>query len=185
MIHNKDRSGWFGASDTAAIMGSWSTKTFRLWWLEKLGLRQNRFTNLSMQTGTAFEHRILSACGITRMDRQIKNRKLRLRVNLDGETPHRIFEVKTYGGTSFKLSRPYWMQAQVEYFAAKKPVSILAYHLEAEDYRNWFRIIDPQRLSVLPVLPDQMWLESKYLPRLTYLAECLRKGVMPDESQIA
>ena len=37
MIHNHDRSGWFGASDTSTIMGNWATETFRKWWLEKLG----------------------------------------------------------------------------------------------------------------------------------------------------
>ena len=37
MIHNQDRSGWFGASDTARIMGNWNTQTFARWWGEKLG----------------------------------------------------------------------------------------------------------------------------------------------------
>lgn len=181
MIHNKDRSGWFGASDTAIIMGSWDTKTFRLWWLEKLGLRHNGFTNIAMQTGTAFEHRILKAAGITKMDRQIKKRKLRLRVNLDGETPQRIFEVKTYGGDVFKISRAYWMQAQVEFFAGGKPVSILAYRLEPEDYQNWLRPIDKKRMSRHPIEADEGWLRDAYLPRLFFLAEALKKGVFPDE----
>lgn len=61
MIHNHDRSGWFGASDTSTIMGNWATETFRKWWLEKLGLRENRFHTPAMQAGTAYEHRIWSA----------------------------------------------------------------------------------------------------------------------------
>ena len=53
MIRDHDRSGWFGASDTATIMGSWGTKTFRRFWLQKLGLNRDHFTNLEMETGTA------------------------------------------------------------------------------------------------------------------------------------
>ena len=51
MIHNHDRSGWFGASDTSTIMGNWETETFRKWWLEKLGLRENRFHTPAMSIG--------------------------------------------------------------------------------------------------------------------------------------
>lgn len=49
MIRNHDRSGWFGASDTATIMGNWNTDTFRRWWLVKLGVRKDRFVTPSMQ----------------------------------------------------------------------------------------------------------------------------------------
>ena len=79
MIHDQDRSGWFGASDTVMVMGRWDTETFRRWLLVKLGLRRDHYTNLAMQTGTALEHRILEQIGTKRMDRQIKNRRLRLR----------------------------------------------------------------------------------------------------------
>ena len=54
MIHSKDRSGWFGASDTAQIMGKWDTATFEKFWLEKLGIYHSDFENLSMKTGTYF-----------------------------------------------------------------------------------------------------------------------------------
>ena len=120
MIHDHDRSGWFGASDTAAIMGRWDTKTFRSFWLQKLGVNRDHFSTLEMDTGSAYEHRILEYIGIRKMDRQIKIRRLRLRVNLDGEDAQEISEVKTHKGESFKVSRAYWMQAQVEMFAAKK-----------------------------------------------------------------
>ena len=53
MIRNHDRSGWFGASDTATIMGSWDTETFRRWWAVKLGIRKDHFANAAMQAGTA------------------------------------------------------------------------------------------------------------------------------------
>ena len=90
MIHDHDRSGWFGASDTAAIMGKWDTKTFRSFWLQKLGVNRDHFSTLEMDTGSAYEHRILKHIGIRKMDRQIKIRRLRLRVNLDGEDAEEI-----------------------------------------------------------------------------------------------
>ena len=79
MIHDHDRSGWFGASDTAAIMGRWDTKTFRSFWLQKLGVNRDHLSTLEMDTGSAYEHRILEHIGIRKMDRQIKIRRLRLR----------------------------------------------------------------------------------------------------------
>jgi len=182
MIHDKDRSWWFGASDTAVIMGSWKTKSFANWWAEKLGLRHGGFESRAMKTGTAYEHRILAAAGIHRMDRQIRKPRLRLRVNLDGETRKRIIEVKTYGGAIFKVTRAYWMQAQVQMYAAKKPVVILAYRLLPEDYDNWFCPIDAERMSEHKVEYDDAWIKDMYLPRLRYLARCLTKGAWPDEN---
>ena len=72
MIHNQDRSGWFGASDTARIMGNWNTQTFARWWGEKLGMFSNDFKTPAMMAGTAYEHRILDAIGIRQRDRQIR-----------------------------------------------------------------------------------------------------------------
>ena len=86
MIRNHDRSGWFGASDTATIMGNWNTDTFRRWWLVKLGVRKDRFITPAMQCGTAYEHKILDALRVKTRDRQIRIRSLRLRVNYDGES---------------------------------------------------------------------------------------------------
>lgn len=179
MIHDHDRSGWFGASDTATIMGRWDTKTFRQFWLQKLGLNHDYYTNLQMETGTAFEHRILEFIGVNRMDRQIKIRGYRLRVNLDGETSDEISEVKTHKSHTFKVSMAYWMQAQVEMHAARKNLRIVAYNLEPDDYKNWFREIDADRLSYHKIEYDHAWVENEYLPRIRYLAHCLRKGVFP------
>ena len=180
MIKNQDRSGWFGASDACHMMGSFQTRTFARFWLEKQGLRQNQIRTPQMLAGTAYEHRILAAIGVRQTDRQIKKRSLRLRVNLDGETPERIEEVKTHAAPVFHLSRAYWMQAQVEMFAAKKPLEIVAYRLLPEDYENWLMPVDTNRISRLPVGYDEMWIKEKYLPRLKYLAKCLRKGEWPD-----
>lgn len=182
MIQNHDRSGWFGASDTARVMGRWDTPTFARWWLVKLGLRQENFRTLAMDTGTAFEHPILRYLGALVLDRQIRLRRLRLRVNLDGEDVETITEVKTYGGDRFSVSRAYWMQAQVEMFAAQKPCRIAAYRLEQEDYQNWFRPIDGERITLHPIPYDREWIGENYLPRVKYLAWCLRKGAWPDEN---
>lgn len=180
MIHDKDRSGWFGASDTSKIMGRWNTKTFEMFWAEKIGLHQSGFSSLEMKTGSYYEGKILDAIGVKKRDRQIRILSLRLRVNLDGESKI-IHEVKTYKGDKFRVSRPYWMQAQVEMFAARKGLEIVAYRLEPEDYGNWLSPIDPQRISRHPIKRDEEWLRTEYLPRLVYLSDCLKKGVWPDE----
>lgn len=178
MIHNQDRSGWFGASDTSYVMGKLNTETFRKWWLQKLGVNKDHFSTIEMQTGTALEHRILEHIGISRMDRQIKKPRLRLRVNLDGEDRNTVYEVKT-SKHPFKLKKAYWMQAQAEMFATGKELVIVTYRLEREYYENWFRPIDDSRLTFIPIAYDSEWIQEEYLPRLKYLAGCLKKGVLP------
>lgn len=185
MIASQDRSGWFGASDTARIMGSWKTKTFADWWLVKLGVKENNFTSVAMQTGTFKEHQILDFLKIRDRDRQIKKPRLRLRANLDGETAKMVHEVKTYHKDEFKVSTAYWQQAQVEMYATGKKCRIVAYRVTDEDYKNYFLPIDPERLSFHPIEYDEAWVKEKYLPRLRYLADCLRKGVWPDEKMVA
>lgn len=178
MIHDKNRAGWFGASDTARIMGNWDTLTFRLWWLEKLGIRTNRIKTDAMQAGTAYEHKILSAIGVKKMDRQIKLRVLRLRVNLDGEDRETITEVKTHKG-DFKVSKAYWQQCQVEMFATRKLCRIVSYQLTDAEYENFFLPIDKDRIAVWPIERDNEFLRCEYLPRLAYLAGCLRRRETP------
>lgn len=178
MIHDKNRAGWFGASDTARIMGNWDTLTFRLWWLEKLGIRTNHIKTDAMQAGTAYEHKILSAIGVKKMDRQIKLRVLRLRVNLDGEDRETITEVKTHKG-DFKVSKAYWQQCQVEMFATRKLCRIVSYQLTDAEYENFFLPIDKDRIAVWPIERDNEFLRCEYLPRLAYLAGCLRRRETP------
>lgn len=180
MIHNHDRSGWIGASDTAKVMGRWDTKTFERFWREKLGLYNGKANTIAMKSGTAYEGKILDALKIKKRDRQIRIPRLRLRVNLDGEDAV-IHEVKTHKSDVFKVSKAYWQQAQVEMFAAGKPLVIDAYRMEAEDYGNWLREIDPCRLSRHPIEYDARWVEEEYLPRLRYLARCLKEGRWPDD----
>lgn len=184
MIKNHDRSGWFGASDTQRIMGPWTSPSFARWWAVKLGLVRESWSTLAMRTGTAFEHPILEHLGITMTDRQIKLRPLRLRVNLDGENAEIIHEVKTHGKARFVVTRGYWEQCQVEQFAARKACRIVAYRLEKEDYKNWLRSIDDKRLSFHPVPYDGGWVDGAYLPRLEYLAWCLRRGAFPNEADL-
>ena len=64
MIADKDRSGFFGASDSGYIMRKWNTPTFEKWWRVKQGLDVNDYTNEAMEAGTAYEHKILDALSI-------------------------------------------------------------------------------------------------------------------------
>ena len=184
MIKSNSRKGWIGASDTAMVMGNWKTPTFRKWWLVKLGLATSDFTSRQMAAGTAYEHKILHAVGITKTDRQIRCRRLRLRVNLDGETREEISEVKTHGNTVFKITKAYWQQAQAEMFATRKKLRIVAYRMTEDEYENFFLPIDHDRISYHPITYEKAWIEDAYLPRLIYLAYCLRKGKMPDACEI-
>ena len=179
MIASQDRSGWFGASDTSMIMGNWNTKTFARFWAEKLGFVRSTFVNRAMLAGTYYEHPILKAIGVKQMDRQIRIRRLRLRVNLDGETKRMIHEVKTHSAETFVISKSYWQQCQVEMFAAGKACEIVSYRLLPDDYTNFFNRIDIQRIGRHPIERDDAFIE-RYLDRLEYLSTCLKNGRFPD-----
>lgn len=188
MIASQDRSGWFGASDTAMICGNWSTKTFRNWWLQKLGLTSNHFTTRAMNAGTYYEHSILDAIGAPRKDHQILLPDLSLRVNLDGDGPGHIWEVKTHKADKpYKLTKAHTQQVRVQMYAKLReegvlPVAeIVPYGLTDADYKNFFNAIDRNRIFRCFVSYDPEFIEGEYLPRLRYLKECLEKGVFPDE----
>ena len=185
MIRDHDRTGWIGASDTRFVMGNWRSRSWQRWFLEKLGYPRPRFQTVEMAAGSAWEHRILDYIGVKARDRQIKRRAILLRVNLDGEDRLTVSEVKTYTGEKFKVSRAYWQQAQVEHYAAKKEVRIVAYRLTEEDLYNYYRQIDPQRLSFHSIEIDREWILTKYIPRLKVLARCIRERRFPYESEIA
>ena len=187
MISDQDRSGWFGASDTAMVMGNWSTKTFKKWWQQKLGLDTSRFCSTAMNAGTYYEHAVLDAIGAPRRDHQIILPEYKLRVNLDGDGPRQIYEVKTHSaGKEFKVTKAYWQQVQVQMFAKKTvegctPLAqIVSYGLLEEDYRNFFNDIDPKRLKRHYIDYDGGFI-AEYLKRLKYLADCLERGVFPSE----
>ena len=181
MINDQDRSGYIGASDTRFVMGSWKTKTFDNWWRTKQGFPTKHFQNVYTMTGTAYEHKILDSLGFPlEKDKQII--KGRLRVNLDGNTKDKVIEVKTYIlEKGFTPSKAYRMQVQVEMYALEVEKALLvAYGLEEEDYRNFYRDIDKNRLSFFEYEKDEEFL-SEYLKRLKILEECLEKGTFPKE----
>lgn len=187
MIKSKNRSDWFGASDTKFIMSNWDTKTFMDWWQTKLGIMNKDFQSLAMVTGTYQEHKIAKYYGVInnakiKLDRQIKLRKLRLRVNLDCETKDKIIEIKTHKQTDgeWKMPKEYIWQVQVQMFATKKRMAcIYVYALVEEDYNNFYLQIDNERISEIEIKYDEKWINEEYLPRLKYLAFCLRNKKTP------
>jgi hypothetical protein len=184
MISNQDRSGYFGASDVQFVIGNWKTKSWQKWWMQKLGINTDHFENRYTIAGTNWEHRILDSLNIPGLekDRQFIIEELRLRVNLDGNTPTRNKEVKTYkleNGWS-KTPQKYINQVQVQMFGSKIfGTDIVAYGLEPADYDNFLRDIDPNRLKQHPVDYDPKWIETVYLPKHMILLDCLKRGVFP------
>lgn len=182
MIHDHDRSGYFGASDVRYIMGNWTTKTFEHWWRVKQGFEVDNFTTDAMLTGTFLEHRILESLHFPLIfDRQIIIEPLKLRVNLDGEADGVIYEVKTHKANGeFKVPKHYIQQVNVQMFATNfRDAYIVAYGLVDEDYRNFYREIDENRLEMIRIEYDEEWVNEEFLPRLEYLADCLTHGLFP------
>lgn len=187
MIASKDRSGYFGASDVDKIVGNYDTKTFKKWWLEKIGIEKSNFTNASMQAGTYYEHRILRSLGFElELDKQVIIEDLLLRVNLDGNTSDTIYECKTYKNEKgFKVPLKYKRQVWVQMYATGiRKAYIVAYGLKEEDYKNFFNEIDDDRREKIPIEYNEEWINTVFLPKLRYLVECLKKGVLPSEAQI-
>ena len=186
MISNKDRSGYFGASDTKYITGNWNTKTFQNWWLVKLGLIQNNFENEYTKAGTNFEHKILDSLNIPELEKDKQVIIDRLRINLDGNTSKKIYEVKTYNyEKDFKVSKAYKEQVLVQmYGTGIKEACIVAYGLVDKDYKNYFNEIDTERLSFHEIVYDDDFINNEYIPKLEYLTECLKKKKMPKEEEL-
>jgi hypothetical protein len=103
-------------------------------------------------------------------------------VNLDSETKDTVVEIKTYKKTekAWVVPKNYWMQVQVQMFATKKKGKILAYALTEEDYNNFYLPIEDDRVSEHDIPYDEQWVKNEYLPRLVYLAECLKKRKTPN-----
>ena len=185
MITDRDRSGYFGASDCSYIMGNWNTKTFKKWWLTKMGLNDEHFTTRAMNAGTYYEGAILDAVGVPRRNYQIIIPEYRLRVNLDGDGIGRVDEVKTHSADkTFKVTKAYRQQVNVQMYAklieeGRIPTAnIHAYGLTEADYRNFFNPIDFERLKTYKVEYDECFIEG-FLQRLVCLADCLTKGTFP------
>lgn len=188
MIKDKSRAGWFGASDTKFIMGNWTTSTFLEWWQTKLGTKTNNFKNIYTISGTYKEHSIANHYAETHnekifLDRQVKLRKYRLRVNLDCETKEKIVEIKTHkhSGKEWKIPNEYIWQVWVQMFATKKrKACIYAYGMTEDDYNNFWLPIDETRISETPIEYIDAWIQNQYLPRLVYLCKCLKKRKTPN-----
>ena len=186
MIASKDRSGWFGASDVDKIVGNWNTKSWLDWWLTKVGVARNNVETVAMNAGTHKEHQILEYVSpFMETDKQILIPELRLRINLDGNVNDHIYEVKTHSAEKvFKPSKKYIQQVNVQMFGYKtNAADIVSYGLTEEDYKNYFLPIDPERLKYHPISYDELWIEKVFLPRITYLADCLIKGILPDRER--
>lgn len=182
MIADKDRSGYFGASETDKIIGNWKTATFEKWWMQKIGINRDHFDNKYTLAGTHYEHRILESLGIPmELDKQIILEDLKLRVNLDGNDADTIYECKTYGfEKGFKMPKKYIQQVQVQMFASGlRKAKIVVYGLKEEDYDNYFKPIDSERRDEILITYDERWINEVYLPKLKHLAQCLKEGRFP------
>lgn len=184
---SQGRARWIGASDTRYVMSNFDTKSFELWWLEKLGIRESDYISESMAAGTNYEHRILDflsglLCVELIKDEQIKIRKYRLRVNYDGTTSNLIVEVKTHSANKpYVVSKQHFEQVQVEMYVKRiKTAKIASYALTDDDYNNYFNPIDGERIKLHDVEYDASWIDEKYLPRLRYLSKCLIRHSIPN-----
>ena len=186
MISSKDRSKYFGASDTPYIVGNINTKSFEKWWLTKVGIYQSNFENDAMSAGTHFEHKILDSLGFPiEKDKQIIIEPLRLRINLDGNTTDTIYEVKTYNFLKgFHVPLKYKQQVWVQVYGSKiKTAYIVAYGLIDADYKNYFNPIDKDRLQIIEIPYNEQFINDVYLPRLKYFSCCLINGTFPQGSE--
>ena len=184
MIASKDRSGWFGASDVDKIVGNWNTKSWIDWWLVKLGISRNDVETVAMNAGTHKEHQILEYVSpLIETDRQIIIEPLRLRINLDGNVGKHIYEVKSHSADKvFKPSKKYVQQVIVQMYGFEtREADIVSYALKEDDYKNYFLPVDSDRLKYHPISYDETFIETEFLPKLKYLAKCLKEGRFPCE----
>lgn len=190
MITNNDRRFWFGASDTAMIMGNWETETFKNWWLVKLGIDLNTGVRTwAMDCGNLMEIPIIRF--IEKQENlKIKigkhpyyNPLLRLRVNYDGLRKHEVIEIKTTSKGFKRVPKNYWQQCQVLMYRKKKDrCALYEYIMEDTDYLNpYFPEIDKTRLKRHEIQFDKQFIYNEYLPRLKYLASCLKGKKFPKE----
>ena len=184
MIKSQDRSKYFGASDTKYVIGNWNTKTFQKWWLEKLGISNERYDNKYTLAGTNYEHKIIDALNIPLIEKDNQFIKDRIRVNLDANTKNKIYEIKTYGyekGFILEKHKDYVYQVIVQMYVSNiHNAEIVAYGLLENDYINYFNDIDSDRLSIFEIEYNENWLNKEYIPKIQYLTNCLLRGKFPD-----
>jgi hypothetical protein len=185
MIADHDRSGFFGASDTEKVIAkNIHTKTWEMWWQEKLGIRRSNVTTPAMAAGTNWEHKILEVMNVPGMvlDRQVLLPEWLLRVNLDGDNGDCIYECKTHAADKPWKAVPkhYLHQVQVQMYASGiRQAYIVEYPLIEAEYNNYFLPVDPQRIKTHRVEYDHQFIQGVYLPRLAVLARALKEGRFP------
>lgn len=191
MIKNKNRNGWFGASDTAYIMGNWTTETFKNWWSVKLGLTKNEINTWAMECGNLLEIPIIRKiekienCKIQIGRHPYYNIFLKLRVNYDGLRKNDVVEIKTTSKLWKTVPNNYWQQCQVLMFRKKRKFTTLYAYLMAEnDYLNpYFPEIASERIVAYSICYDDVFIKKMYLPRLKYLAKCLKNKAFPNYNE--
>lgn len=169
------------------MMGRFDTKSFADFWALKCGYDVPGYHSVYMDAGNAYEipiiHEIERMTGrkIRLGRRALYSPCLRLRVNYDGLTRDRLIEIKTAKRAFSRVPLGYWMQCQVlMYRTGRRVCELWLYVMEPEDYSMlWFPVIDRDRLHCFEIEYDEDWIERRYLPRLRYLAHCLRRGIWP------
>lgn len=196
MIHNLDRSGYFGSSDTRFVMNdNHQSKTWKQWWQVKMGEIDSQFGgNIYTRAGNMFEHKILLAVDPDMtLDGQIIHERYLLRTNFDGWKDGMIYECKTHRSDKpYEISNEHWMQVQSEMFIYQqkykewflppfKGLEVISYGLDpSEYYLEPDEIeIDESRILHHKVVYDKQWVKGEYLPRLKELARSLKKGKFP------
>lgn len=189
MIKNQDRSKWIGASDTSFVVGNWKTDSFREWWLLKLGINAGTYKSKKMEYGNAIEIPIIRAIEKLEGEKIKIGRRpyykisLRLRCNYDGLRKDEVIEIKSTGSGFKNVPKNYWRQCQVlMYVKKKKSTALYQYKMTEYDYVNpYFPEIDEKRIIRHVVEYDEQFIKNEYLPRLRYLASCLRAKKFPKE----
>ena len=188
------RVGTIGASDTKFVMLNYDTKTFTNWWAEKIGIKEPKnFDSVYIQAGTLLELPVLKAKFGTlenlNIARTFTSKKYpRLKVNLDADDGKCNYEVKCIKyekafDYQFKIDINYYRQVQVQMFVSGlKKSKLIVYGLRPADY-DFDKLvvveIDKERIFEFPIEYDQEWIEKEYLPKLSYLCDCLDKNEIP------
>ncbi len=200
MINPKiSRINIFGASDTKKMMMGLGTKGFKEFWLVKTGQKESDFTpNKYTRAGSLLEHDILSCVDTGMTTDEVYNHAdyPRLVVNTDGVI-HKllaendiIYECKTtkYENLFFgkvTSERDYIRQVNVQMFATGfRKAYIVYYGMLPSEYEIEFLLspdIDINRIEIVEVKYDEKWINEKYIPRLTFLSECIDNNVLPWE----
>ena len=187
MIKNKDRSHWFGASDTSMVVGNWNSDSFTTWWMTKLGFYKTGYASRAMDCGNILETQIIRKVEeITGEKIKIGKRPfytlfLRVRVNYDGYKKGSVVEIKTTKKMFKKVPINYWRQCQVLMWRKKvKRCELWAYEMQKEDYKYpYFDIIDKQRLKCFIIEYDEDFIKKEYLPCVRILKTYLCKKELP------